>query len=98
MQVSLTPNSPLTTRSLPRRLINHFEHSWSYLGKMALLSRHLLNISIKTCHRFTLSCHGLSEKVTRIITRIKLLSIVGVPFSLVSLQSTAQKIIKSTQL
>jgi hypothetical protein len=90
-------NASYSQPPLVQRLYRKSEHAWSYLGKIVLLSRHLLNATVKTCHRLTLSCHQLDTKVVAAIVRLKLLSIVGVPFTLFDMRATAGKIFKSLQ-
>lgn len=75
-----------------KKLYEKMEHVWSYLGKIIILARHLLNAASKNCYAISLLGKDLPERVKVITTRLKLSSIVGIPFSLVSLKSISEKI------
>lgn len=82
---------------LAKRVFESSEHIWSYLGKLVILTRHALNITVKTCQRAALCC-SLNRRILTAVTRLKLFSIVGVPFSIFSVHSAAQKLFKSFDL
>lgn len=67
------------------------EHAWSYIGKMAVLTRSLLNAAAKTPS----IVHQLGDRfpncVNQITIRLKLLSLVSIPFSLVDLKGMIEK-------
>ena len=67
------------------------EQAWSYGGKIVLLARNILNALGKILFVTTKFPH----KIKILVTRMKLLSIISVPFSLVNLKSIVQKIFKS---
>jgi hypothetical protein len=71
------------------------DHLWSYLGKILILTRHLLNASSTNSHLISILGKNLPEKIKITTTRLKLFSIVGIPFSVVSLKSVSEKISKS---
>lgn len=86
--------------ALPRiakKVLDSSEHVWSYLGKLVILTRHALNITVKTCQRLAMCC-SLNRRILNAVTRLKLFSIVSVPFSIFSVHSTAQKLFKSFHL
>lgn len=80
-------------------------HLWSYLGKIALITRQLLNAAAnnvvllcKAAKNLNLTCQAakdLSAKIKNITTHMKLLSIVSVIFSIPDLKATAQKMLKN---
>ncbi|MCE2982220.1 MAG: hypothetical protein LW832_01515 [Parachlamydia sp.] len=74
------------------------EYFWSYLGKIVLLTRHLLNATSRSSRLVPMLGDNFPQKVVKMTTRLKLFSIVGVPFSLVSLKSISEKIFKSYSL
>lgn len=86
-------------RSLPNRYkilsYSTCEHLWSYLGKIVLLIRSLLNIAIRNSYIIAAAGKNFPQTVKDTITRMKLFSIVSVPFSLVNLDSTVRKIFNS---
>jgi hypothetical protein len=71
------------------------EHAWSYIGKIAVLTRSLLNAAAKT----ESIVHRLGDKfpvfVSQITIRLKLLSLVSIPFSLVDLKGMIEKTAKA---
>ncbi len=71
------------------------EHAWSYIGKIAILSRHLMNAAANQQHLVSWSDADFPHRIKNISTHLKLLSIVSVLFSLADLISTAQRIFKS---
>lgn len=70
----------------------HSEHAWNYIGKLESLARQTLNTLIRTSRLIALTGKRFTKNVTTAITSMKLLSIVGISFSLVSLKNTALKI------
>lgn len=78
-----------------QRIYTKSEHGWSYLGKIITLIRHLLNIAGKSCSLISLIGKDLPLKVKVITTRLKLFSVVGIPFSLVSLKNISKKMHKN---
>ena len=90
-------SQPKPLSNLVKKVFAACEHVWSYLGKVATLTRHLLNITIKTCHRLSMCC-DFNTRVLSVITRLKLLSLVSVPFSIASIQTVAHKLINSFRL
>jgi hypothetical protein len=78
--------------------VEKVESIWNYAGKLVMLTRHSLNLSLKVCHRLTLGCRNIDAKVLRVITKLKLFSIVGVPFNLLSIKPLAEKIFKNYAL
>lgn len=87
-------------KSFPRiakKVFDSCEHAWSYLGKMVILTRHSLNITVKTCQSIALCC-SLNRRIVMAVARLKLFSIVAVPFSVVSVRSAAQNFFKSFHL
>lgn len=71
------------------------EHAWSYIGKIGVLTRSLLNAAAKTEG----IVHRLGDKfpvfVSQITIRLKLLSLVSIPFSLVDLKGMIEKTAKA---
>lgn len=67
------------------------EHAWSYIGKIAVLTRSFLNAAAKT----ESIVHRLGDQfpvfVNQITIRLKLLSLVSIPFSLVDLKGMIEK-------
>ncbi|MBN9377239.1 MAG: hypothetical protein BGO14_09100 [Chlamydiales bacterium 38-26] len=73
-------------------IAKHAEHVWSYLGKISLISRQILNA---TSTSIRLMCHqgkDIKGTLKSVITHMKLLSIVGVPFSILDVKNLAIKI------
>jgi|688.fasta_scaffold19462_11 hypothetical protein len=83
------------TRARFKIIYEKAEHVWSYLGKMMILTRHLLNATSKSCQLLTVCGKDFPGKAVEITTRLKLFSIVSVPFSLTSLKSISAEIFKS---
>ena len=71
----------------PSISIRDYERPWSYLGKVAILARHMMNAFAKE-----------HPQVKAIVTPMKLLSIVSVPFTLLNIKSVAKGLFKSIQL
>lgn len=71
------------------------EHAWSYLGKIAVITRNFLNGVAKSCYLFVTTCKDLSERLQDITKHMKFLSIVGVFFSIFDLIATSQKLVKN---
>ncbi|MCE5316258.1 MAG: hypothetical protein LLG04_02710 [Parachlamydia sp.] len=82
---------------ISKRVFDGCEHVWSYLGKLFMLTRHALNITVKTCQRVAMCC-SLNRRILNAVTRLKLFSIVSVPFSIFTVHSTGQKLFKSFHL
>lgn len=76
-----------------KRLYDKVDQVWSYLGKTTLLTRQVLNATLRTCYLVSLCCRT-KEQIQRVIARLKLFSIVGVPFTVSSIQATAEKVFK----
>lgn len=73
------------------------EHAWGYIGKMAILTRSLLNAASKTESIVQRLGDGFPVRVNQITIRMKLLSLVSVPFGLVDLKGMVEKTAKSLQ-
>ena len=96
---------PKISFSKPRELLNDLphkfssisysacEHTWSYLSKIISLSRNTLNLTAASSKN-----NNFIYKTKLITTKLKLFSIINVPFNLVKLKLTAEKIFKSFQL
>jgi len=95
---SASPSKVKRLNDIAHKAFNTSDHVWGYLGKILILTRHLLNVSVRTCHYLTLGCRNLDKRIFDLINRLKLFSIVGIPFTLASIHSTAKKIFKSYQL
>ena len=80
-----------TGNSLAKRVYDTSEHAWSYLGKGLHITRHLLNAGLKTCHRVTLFLHNNECKVVKVITRMKLLTVISIPFTCNSVNLAATR-------
>lgn len=80
-----------------KKIYQKADYTWSYLGKVIILTRHLLNAASKSCQLISLLGNDLPERVKKTTTHLKLFSIVGIPFSLNSLKSTSEKIFKNYQ-
>src|ERR1700733_10555048 len=78
-----------------KKFYERADHVWSYLGKIIILTRHLLNAASKSCQLISLLEKNLPGKIRIITTRLKLFSIVSIPFSLISLKSISEKIFKN---
>lgn len=78
-------------------VIEKCESVWSYLGKTMVFTRHVLNVVLKNSYRFTVGCKNFDNRITSAIAHLKVFSIVGVPFSLMAIPNTAQKIFKNIQ-
>lgn len=87
LHCSLSRFSKITFRQL--------EHIWSYVGKIVLISRNLLNAAARSHFILSLVDENFPHKIKNITTRMKLLSIVSVPFSFADIHSTCNKILKS---
>ncbi len=68
------------------------KHLWSYGERILLISRNVLNSIARSS---PLANTNLPNKIKTVVTHMKLASIIGVPFNLVDLISTTQKIFKS---
>ncbi|MFI5344635.1 MAG: hypothetical protein ACHQUC_10510 [Chlamydiales bacterium] len=78
-----------------RITFKQLEHIWSYVGKIVLISRNLLNAAARSPCILSLVSENFPHKIKNITTRMKLFSIVSVPFSLADINATSQKILKS---
>ena len=78
-------------------LINYStcEHLWSYLGKMALITRSFLNGVARSLYFVCRKGVNFADRIKNITTHMKLLSIVGVVFSIFDLKAAAQRILKN---
>lgn len=93
----------ISTVSFPAAQISRFydfsyaqsEHYWSYLGKINIASRHLLNAAAQNLRTTVWFGPGFPQKVKNLTTHMKLLAIVSVFFSLNDFSSAVQKISKS---
>lgn len=74
----------------------YLEHKWSYGGKIALMARSLLNALSRSCPAVLLKAN-CPETIRPIVTRLKLSSLIGVPFSCVDLKSVMQTSMKNFQ-
>jgi hypothetical protein len=71
------------------------EHLWSYLGKIALIIRSFLNATARNVSFVCKAGKDYADKLKNFTTHMKLLSIVGVIFSMVDLQASYQKFLKN---
>lgn len=97
-QTNLNGNECFFQTQTCARLKKNYEkadHVWSYLGKITILTRHLLNAASKSCQLISLLGKDLPERIKKTTTRLKLFSIVSIPFSLISLKSISEKIFKN---
>lgn len=74
------------------------EYLWSYGGKMALITRNLLNAVARSSYTVFIADAELPNKIKNFATRMKLLSIVSVPFGLVDLKTIVYKTFNSLSL
>lgn len=79
-------------RSASRRALNAFEKAWSYIGKSALLTRHVLNTTIKSCAWFINRCGCPDPRFADSVRRLKFLALVSVPLTLKQLPAAIRKI------
>lgn len=87
-------------KTLPVRGVNKFknlsyaecEHFWSYAGKLNLLLRNFLNASARSPMIVFFAGNAFPCTVKSLVTRMKLLSMISVPFSLVDVTSIFKKI------
>jgi len=84
------------TNTRLKKIYERADHIWSYLGKVTLLTRHSLNAASKSCHLISLLGEDLPGRIRKTTTRLKLFSIVSIPFSLISLKSISEKIFKNS--
>lgn len=73
-------------------LFNSAEHTWSYIGKLSVLSRHVLNATIRTSPIIALTGQKFTADAAKAVNCIKLLGIIGLPFTLNSIKNTSLKI------
>lgn len=81
--------------SIRLKIYDKAEHVWSYLGKTIILTRQLMNAATKSRKWINFLGQDLLGRFQKTITRLKLFSIVSVPFNLVSLKSISEKIFKN---
>ncbi|MBA2368659.1 MAG: hypothetical protein H0V82_06510 [Candidatus Protochlamydia sp.] len=74
------------------------EHAWSYLGKVSLLTRNMLNTAARNHYVMASTGKGFPDTLKEAAIKMKLLSIFGVPFSLVDLSSIIAKSLNSLSL
>lgn len=79
-------------RSASSLALNSFEKAWSYVGKSALLTRHLLNTTIKSCAWFINRCGCPDPRYADSVRRLKFLALVSVPLTLKQLPAAIRKI------
>ena len=70
-------------------------HFWSYGGKVVLFFRNFLNTLARSSFVIFLAGRSYPCKIQKIVTHLKLFSIVGIPFSLVDVNSIAKKLFNS---
>lgn len=72
-----------------------YEHAWSYIGKIAILSRHLMNAAANHRDIVSWACDDFPLRIKHITTQLKLLSVLSVIFSLYEIKQTAERVFKS---
>lgn len=73
-------------------------HNWSYVSRAALLTRNLINAAARSTTIVCVLGRDFPEKVKLLTTEMRLLSLVGVPFSLGDLKSVCQKVFASAKV
>ncbi len=74
------------------------EHIWSYLGKIILITRNLLNAAARNCMLLAETGQNFGVKIKEVVTHMKLFSIFSAFFSLKDLKLSAHKVLKSISL
>ena len=62
-----------------------WEHLWSYVGKVGLLTRNALNAIARSPYMLFFTGSSSPCKIKSVVTHLKLLSVVNIPFNLVEL-------------
>lgn len=76
--------------------LKSFEKSWKYVGKTILISRHLLNASLRSCRWIALGCkEETSQKIKTIIIRLKLFAFISVSISASAIPAQIKKLSKN---
>lgn len=89
---------PPPPASCPKMVFTKTEKIWSYLSLAGAFARSSLNASIRIFNRFGLGCRNLDGRITNIITHMKLMSFISLPFGISSVISASQKVFRSIQL
>ncbi len=71
------------------------EKFWSYGGKIALIGRNLLNAAARSPLIISRTSPNFPNNVKVIVTHMKLLSIISIPFNLVDLSDIVKRVYKS---
>lgn len=74
------------------------EYLWSYFGKITLLTRNLLNAVARSAYVIANTGNDFPQSLKNFTTRMRLLSIVSVPFGIKDLNTTVRKIFNSLVL
>lgn len=74
------------------------EHAWSYLGKIVIMSRNILNASSRNLRIVSYAGQNFPQRIKQITNHMKLCAFVSVFFGLFDLQATASKVLKSIQI
>lgn len=72
-----------------------FDKAWSYAGKSILLTRHVLNATVRSCRWVALTCGKTTQKIQATILRLKLFSIFSVPLNAAMIPALVNKIWKN---
>lgn len=68
------------------------EHAWSYVGKISSLTRNLINAAAKSTKITALTGGKIAKHAPTITNSLRLLSIISMPFTLVSIKNTTMGI------
>lgn len=87
-----TPLSP-TPIEIASKGLNAVETGWNYVGKTMLLSRHILNATIKGCTWFVKRCScSTSSPLSDAVRRLKLFTIISIPINLQYIPTLAGRV------
>lgn len=90
--ITTTIPTTFTPQLLPAKSVYaKSNQAWNYVGKIALVSRYLLNALASSC-RFIANCPDTAKKIKDLTTQMKLLSLASFFFSAPDLKTSSQKI------
>ena len=89
------PRPPHKVSLIAKKCSAKLDSLWSYSSKMVFVTRQVLNFSAKSLKYVYKEIKLVSELVDGVVTKLKIFSIISVPFSVASLPSLTRSIIKN---
>jgi hypothetical protein len=90
-RLAVHPQQSERTKKGSKKAYESCEQAWAYLGKSLLAARHAMNATIRSGRWIAIGCKDIKRIQTAVI-RLKLFTVLSIPFSAVSLPSLIAKI------